>query len=255
MPRKRKGLGTRKIKRGTVAVEAVVAGPPLPPSAAFKLVTEFHEVLREYEQEGGPRRIYVATRYEELFGKPPPSDVHWRLPEIRIGYELQYRGFKNAGCLELLSKQVIDNRRTATLMEVDAYPDSSLLRALTECRMAAERKESMARKKAGKKATGEKRKTISGMVIEILGGKKVPTNEDIVAAVKKAFPDSKFDAKHLAWYKNRFVQGLLPGQDGKAATVAQEKSESTPGRKKAASKKTAKKKTAKKKKVVRRKAS
>jgi len=265
MPKKRsrRGLGTRRAKRGKApAAEVVVAGPPLPPPEAFAPVREFYTALRGYEEGGRLRRTYVGARYEELFKEPPPEGSHWKLAEHRIGYELQYRGFKEAGCLELLPAKVIDNRRSAALMEVEAYDCDSLLRGLLECRIAAEKRSAMARSKTGKKAKGEKRETISATIIKILGGKKVPSNEEIVEQVQKAFPDSKFDAKHLSWYKNRYVQGLLPGQDGKAKTIAQAKSESMPGRKKAAAKKGGKSKaparkkaTSKKKKVVRRKAS
>lgn len=65
------------------------------------------------------------------------------------------------------------------------------------------------------------RKTVSGFMLEFLRGKVIPTNEEIVAIVKKEFPESAFNKTHVSWYKGAFQAGRLPGQSGKGEIINQ----------------------------------
>lgn len=109
----------------------------------------------------------------------------------------------------------------------------------------------MAKKNAAKSEKPQ-RKTIGSFMVEVLRRSTVPTNEEIVALVKKEFPDSKFDGKHCSWYKGAFNAGKLPGQTKKEAfnqpevrTAKEEKEPASKGKGKKvapkASKKAAKK--------------
>ncbi len=59
------------------------------------------------------------------------------------------------------------------------------------------------------KAPKEPRVTIKSVVIQLLTDSPEMPSADLIKAVKERFPDSKFDASHVAWYRNKFKKGEL----------------------------------------------
>lgn len=71
---------------------------------------------------------------------------------------------------------------------------------------------------------GERRSgklTAGRVLIGILGQDKVPADADIIKQVREATGSDKFDERQLSWYKWKYRQGRLKGQDGKAHVIAQ----------------------------------
>ena len=99
-----------------------------------------------------------------------------------------------------------------------------------------------AKKKAGKKAA--KRITAASVVLEKFKLKRIPSDEEIIKAVRKAVPSSKFDENHLAWYKSRARKGDLAGLD-KPIDVPKRATKAKPAPKKKGAKKKKKKKSRK----------
>jgi hypothetical protein len=64
--------------------------------------------------------------------------------------------------------------------------------------------------KSTRKST-EKKRTIKTVVIEMLAANNQTSNADMIAAVKKEFPESAFDEKHASWYRSQARKGLLTG--------------------------------------------
>lgn len=65
----------------------------------------------------------------------------------------------------------------------------------------------------GKKDKKAPRKgSITETVLHLLGLTVVPSDEAIIARVKAAHKGTKFNEKHLAWYKSQYRQGKLTGQ-------------------------------------------
>lgn len=72
-----------------------------------------------------------------------------------------------------------------------------------------------AKKKAAEKSKkpATKKVTAASVVLEKFKLKKIPSDKEIIAAVRKAVKGSKFDENHLAWYKSRARKGDLAGLD------------------------------------------
>ena len=64
--------------------------------------------------------------------------------------------------------------------------------------------------KAGK-AAAERKRTIRQLVIETFAANIAVTNAEMIAAIKKEFPDSAFKDTHAAWYRSQARKGLLTG--------------------------------------------
>lgn len=77
-------------------------------------------------------------------------------------------------------------------------------------------------KKKGKvKESKKSGLTASEILIKILGKDIVPSDASIIEEVKGETGSVKFDGKQLAWYKWKYRQGKLKGQDGKLHIIAQ----------------------------------
>ena len=74
-------------------------------------------------------------------------------------------------------------------------------------------------KKTEKKAP--RKGSIAETVQHLLSLAAVPADDAIIARVKAAHKGTKFDEKHLAWYKSQFRQGKLTGQAAGRHTIAQ----------------------------------
>lgn len=72
----------------------------------------------------------------------------------------------------------------------------------------------------GKERRGA-RITAGSVLINILGLEAVPADEKIIEQVRKDTGSDKFDERQLAWYKWKFRQGRLKGQDGKSHVISQ----------------------------------
>lgn len=77
------------------------------------------------------------------------------------------------------------------------------------------------KKKVKAKVKRKPRKTIASTVLAILSRAHVGTDASIVAEVKAAHAGTKFNEKHLAWYKSKFRVGGLKGQSGKRHAINQ----------------------------------
>jgi hypothetical protein len=71
------------------------------------------------------------------------------------------------------------------------------------------------------KAKTPRKGSIMATVIGILGATSVPGDEAIIAKVRTTHKGTKFDEKHLAWYKSQFRQGKLTGQGKGPHAIAQ----------------------------------
>lgn len=69
--------------------------------------------------------------------------------------------------------------------------------------------------------TTEKRVMASTVVTRVLLQKRVPTDEEIIATVRRESGSKTFNASSLSWYKTRARQGGLKGQNGKKYVIAQ----------------------------------
>lgn len=54
-------------------------------------------------------------------------------------------------------------------------------------------------------------KTIKQVVIDSITANSHISNSEMIAAVKREFPRSAFNAKHAAWYRSQARKGLLTG--------------------------------------------
>lgn len=63
--------------------------------------------------------------------------------------------------------------------------------------------------------------TAGRVLIGILGLEKVPADAKIIEQVREATGSDKFDERQLSWYKWKYRQGRLKGQDGKAHVINQ----------------------------------
>jgi hypothetical protein len=75
-------------------------------------------------------------------------------------------------------------------------------------------------KRSGKERRSD-RVTAGSVLIRILSLAKVPGDESIIETVRKETGSKLFDEKQLAWYKWKYRQGKLKGQDGKKHVIAQ----------------------------------
>lgn len=57
----------------------------------------------------------------------------------------------------------------------------------------------------------EPKRTIKQAVIEAITANSAITNNEMIAAVKKQFPESAFKESHAAWYRSQARKGLLTG--------------------------------------------
>lgn len=78
----------------------------------------------------------------------------------------------------------------------------------------------MGKKKVKAKAR-KFRKTIASTVLSILSRMHVGTDASIISEVKVAHAGTKFNEKHLAWYKSKFRVGALKGMTGKRHSISQ----------------------------------
>ena len=83
--------------------------------------------------------------------------------------------------------------------------------ATAEAPAATTAKPKVQRKPKAAKQPKAKRPTIGAKVTALLSRETVPADAAIIAEVRENFKGTKFDEKHLAWYKSRFRQGLLTG--------------------------------------------
>jgi hypothetical protein len=67
----------------------------------------------------------------------------------------------------------------------------------------------------------DQRPTASAVLIPLLGARAVETNESIIEKVKRATGSTLFNQKQLDWYKWKYRQGKLKGQDGKLHAISQ----------------------------------
>ena len=55
------------------------------------------------------------------------------------------------------------------------------------------------------------RRTIKRLVVETISANPAVTNDEMIAAVKREFPESAFKDTHAAWYRSQARKGLLTG--------------------------------------------
>jgi hypothetical protein len=230
-----------------------------PDHRVWRLVEEFSRGYRE--RSGRALRTYVEERHREVFGEDPPRRVPVALVAAAVGYELQYRGFRQHGEQRKLSTRFL-TRRVASRRYVTCAYDARV-RTLLRLRISGG-KTMPSKKKAKKKGGGGREGSVAEHIVEILRRSKMGTNDEVVAEIQKAHPDSAFDGTHLSWYKGKFTRGELTAYQDKPETFNQPDSgRGAPGKAKGKGKSKARKgkgkATAKKKsrgrKVVKRKKS
>lgn len=78
--------------------------------------------------------------------------------------------------------------------------------------------------KIKEKRKGERRAgkiTAGSVLVKLLGAEKVASDEQLIKEVREATGSKLFDERQLAWYKWKFRQGKLKGQDGKSQVINQ----------------------------------
>jgi len=179
--------------------------PPAPKVVVPKWMSKNADVRKEVM---GMSLLQATAMFIEHFGnKKAAKKADKDAMAMAIGYKVMLEEMEEAGTD---TPDILYQR-----MEAAADADQAKMQEL-EIRFYKGGNEEMAAKKEEKK-----KGTISTLMLEILTAKSVPNDEAIIAKVKKAFPDSAFDKKHLAWYKSQVRQGKLKGQDGKAHDIKQ----------------------------------
>jgi len=78
-------------------------------------------------------------------------------------------------------------------------------------RQQKSRKAAAPSKDANSTAKPKQKRTIRQVVIEAIAANAAVTNDEMIAAVKKEFPESAFKDTHAAWYRSQARKGLLTG--------------------------------------------
>ncbi len=66
-------------------------------------------------------------------------------------------------------------------------------------------------KAAALKPAAPKKRSIRQVIIELITANPGASNDEMIAAAKKEFPESAFKATHAAWYRSQAKRGLLTG--------------------------------------------
>ena len=87
----------------------------------WKLVSRFLERCKSFLDQGSATqyRSFLRERHQEIFEALPEAGTPYEIIKTRIGYFLQYRGFKNYGKEKELSKDFMINYNAAMLMRKD----------------------------------------------------------------------------------------------------------------------------------------
>lgn len=197
--------------RGPAPAEPKPAAP-LPAAGNWTEQIAYLDGRGPLEHGSKEMRAYEADAHERVFGERPTAEaLRSGLAHLRTAYELQFRGFKKNGQESLLSDKFLKRREAVLAGDLSGLdPRARQIFLLTE-----DGEPTMAKAKSKKATAKEPRATISALVQEILRRKVVPPTDDVVAEVKKSFPDSAFSRAHFSWYKNQFQQGKLAGQTKK----------------------------------------
>ncbi|MEE8489379.1 MAG: hypothetical protein V3S43_03530 [Acidimicrobiia bacterium] len=145
--------------------------------------------------------MFVDEAHELTFQEGILASASTDMAKARVSSELQYEGFKDAGCVRLLSSRFLKNRKALHAWDLNAL--DSRLRDLIEVG------EVMGK---SKKKTGSRKGTITAFVVALMR-KRMGTNKDTIAKVAKAFPDSRWNVEGpgpgslLGWHKSEFRKG------------------------------------------------
>lgn len=246
MVRKKKG---KTARRKVVKSSKVKKDNSLPPPEVWDRAQDF--LAQCSKLNGTALRMFIDEAHELIFGEGIPVTASTNMAKAKVGSELQYGGFMDAGCVRLLSSRFLKNRKALHAWNLDAL--DSRLRDLIE---AGEVDMATAKKKNGtKKKRGG---TITAFVIALMR-KRMGTNLDTIAKVAKAFPDSKWNVPDrapslLGWHKSEFRKGER-WDGGRKQTIDQPNEGRSESKRKVVKKKGAKKapKKAGRKKVTRKK--
>jgi len=232
---------------------------PLPPSGVWEGQARFLNECRRLN--GATLRGYLKEQHVLLFNRRPPKGADPDLVRIRIAYELQYRGYRDAGCLDLLPKTVWERRRASKTYDRDAFDPR--LRQLLECKHLIQEDGAMAaRKRTSRKApqrksaASKKGKRKVSDTAPAATETTVPTEEAAPAAVEatKSKPARKKASKRTAKPAAKKAPRKAARKAAKSAKVAKKKAPvkkrvkakiKPPARKKIARKAAAKKVTKK----------
>ncbi len=181
----------------------------------------------------GDLERFLRLRYQEVFGKSAPADADWRLLMNALSYELQYRGFEQAGVLHRITKDVRERREAALQLSWAAMsPKQANLLRYAYWQPESEGGSTMASNKKERKQTEKQERTFAKSSGKTLGLGIVQTwasifqknatcaksermtDDQISAFMHKEFPDRKakdFDRvqRVRSWY-NRGGAGEAP---------------------------------------------
>jgi len=82
---------------------------------------------------------------------------------------------------------------------------------VADLRQQKSRKAAAPSKDANSTAKPKQKRTIRQVVIEAIAANAAVTNDEMIAAVKKEFPESAFKDTHAAWYRSQARKGSLTG--------------------------------------------
>lgn len=170
----------------------------------------------------------IRARYIEVFGEKFARKVEMhRRPIPQVVMALEYYA-QTQGALRVGTPMPL---RLQERYEAAARFDTAALKRSSEFLVQDYRAKGEEMKK--KRAAGEPiidrrakerrkaRVTVASVLIPALGQAKVQEDREIIKLVREATGSGKFDAKQLAWYKWKFRQGKLKGQDGTKQAINQ----------------------------------
>jgi len=206
----KKRLVLKKKKEADEEKEEEILGPKS--NSPFR---EFDQVKREVDSMSD---IAIRAFWIRTFGKEErvTKAPLWIL-KTALMYKAQSDGFKRTG-IEL--SENVRRRFSASLR----FSPEGMRKAGAFLAVDYNNEENtqggseMGNKKGSKAKSGL---TASEIFVRLLSMEKAPGDESIIKQVKDATGSTKFDTKQLAWYKWKFRQGKLKGQDGKSAVISQ----------------------------------
>lgn len=188
---------------------------PLDPFLGKACTAEYIAVMRELDQLTEPG---IRAMWSDTFRKRPSPHAQVWLLRMGIEYHALRKGYirVQGDCSPKIERRY---QLAKSLNMAGLRKESDFLSDQYETG-GDDMKKVKADKRTGKDRR-EQRVTASSVLIRILGLAKVPQDEAIIAQVKDETGSTKFDAAQLAWYKWKYRQGALKGQDGKLQTIEQ----------------------------------
>jgi len=179
---------------------------------AVRHISDWLERVNEAKtRSGGDYRRLLALEWQAAYGESLPN-VSLDLIFRKLSYRIQVAGYEQEGLA--VPEKMRQNQVIAERLAGEGFSYDDVLRA----QRAAAQGGHMAETKRAK-ATEGPRRTIQTLCGELFAA-KTGSAEDMIAAVKKEFPDSAFKENHVSFYAAKFRKGELSGQAPGQYTIA-----------------------------------